>query len=293
MKIRFVKHQKIDQKKWDKSILGADNGKIYAESWYLDATTSHQWDALILDDYRLVMPLPFNRKLFGFKQVYQPVLSQQLGVFGKDIGVVEILAFLRAAKKRYIRFHQNFNSSNPITPEAIKRKNLVLNLQHPYSQIEANYHKGLRKNLRQATAAELSMHVSRDVKAIINFYQTWVGPKAGLSPSDYQKIYLLFEEALRREKAHAYEVINANKDVVGMGLFMQDQKCIYNVFGASSEVGRKERAMHYMLDQIIQNHAEEAMYLDFEGSEIPGFAKFFESFGAESIDYSSLLHKKL
>jgi hypothetical protein len=76
----FHKNKTIDRKKWDDCIANSHNSLLYAYAWYLDIVAEN-WDAIVLGDYDAVMPLPYNRKLFGLKQVYQPFFAQQLGVF--------------------------------------------------------------------------------------------------------------------------------------------------------------------------------------------------------------------
>ena len=56
MNIAYLSNKNIDKQKWDRCIDMASNGLIYAYSFYLDAMSKH-WDALILNDYEIVMPL--------------------------------------------------------------------------------------------------------------------------------------------------------------------------------------------------------------------------------------------
>ena len=81
--ISFCKHNNIDFKKWDDCISNSINRKIYSFSWYLDIVANKSWDALILDDYKAVMPLPYRRKL-GKEYIYMPYFTQSLGVFFRD-----------------------------------------------------------------------------------------------------------------------------------------------------------------------------------------------------------------
>ena len=59
--INYKRHKEIDFKKWDNCIESAINRNIYATTWYLDLVCKN-WDALILNDYEAVMPLPWNKK---------------------------------------------------------------------------------------------------------------------------------------------------------------------------------------------------------------------------------------
>jgi hypothetical protein len=79
--IHYLQRHEIDPIKWDACVTAAANGLIYGLSFYLDAITAGQWDGLVLDEYRAVMPLTWNRK-FGFYYLYQPFCTPCLGVFG-------------------------------------------------------------------------------------------------------------------------------------------------------------------------------------------------------------------
>ena len=77
--LQYIKHSEIDSEKWNQCIDAAQNSRIYAYDWHLDRTAI-VWDALVLGDYDFVIPLPIRKK-WGIKYLYQPLLSQQLGIF--------------------------------------------------------------------------------------------------------------------------------------------------------------------------------------------------------------------
>ena len=90
--IRFIDRGKLDVSRYNSCIDSASNGLIYAYTFYLDFT-AHTWGALVLNDYQAVMPLPYRKKL-GICYLYQPLLTAQLGVFGKEITEQMVHAFL-------------------------------------------------------------------------------------------------------------------------------------------------------------------------------------------------------
>ena len=77
--IRFVEYNQLDTEKWDTCIKRCANSLPYVFSWYLDIVVQ-KWDALILDDYQAVFPLP-SRKKFCIKYSFTPFWVQQLGLF--------------------------------------------------------------------------------------------------------------------------------------------------------------------------------------------------------------------
>src|SRR5210317_1567418 len=81
-KVNLLKRKEIDVQKWDDLIAHSTAETIYPYSWYLD-TVSENWSALVVDDYRFVMPVVWKKKA-GMKYIYQPFYTQQLGVFSRE-----------------------------------------------------------------------------------------------------------------------------------------------------------------------------------------------------------------
>src|SRR5215469_6589394 len=79
--IRHLQRKEIDIAKWDACISLSPAGLLYSRSFFLDAITGGNWDALVLDDYSAIMPLP-KKKKFGFAYSYFPPLAGQLGIIG-------------------------------------------------------------------------------------------------------------------------------------------------------------------------------------------------------------------
>lgn len=113
--IHYLRRQEIDLLKWDACIEAAPNGLIYGRSFYLDAMTAGQWDALVLEDYRAVMPLPWNEK-FGFYYLYQPFCTPCLGIFGDDFHNLPVAGFLQAIPKKFKYWDIDLNDANFFSP---------------------------------------------------------------------------------------------------------------------------------------------------------------------------------
>src|SRR5690349_19187878 len=77
--IRYFSYEEVDREKWDACVLASPNGFIYARSFYLDGLC--RWDALVMGDYEYLMPLPVRKK-YGFRYIYTPPFTGQLGIIG-------------------------------------------------------------------------------------------------------------------------------------------------------------------------------------------------------------------
>ena len=92
-------HNNIDKQKWDACITNANNGVVYAYSFYLDAMAKN-WEALVLNDYEMVMPLTYNKK-YGIYYLYQPPFCAQLGVFGNELTKEIVEKFIATIPLKY------------------------------------------------------------------------------------------------------------------------------------------------------------------------------------------------
>src|SRR5215203_6156794 len=97
--IQYFTRREINTQSWDYCIEGASNGLIYGTTVYLDHMAG-KWDALVLNDYEAVMPLPWRKK-WGINYIYQPFLTAQLGLFGNHITAKLLEAFLDAIPAKF------------------------------------------------------------------------------------------------------------------------------------------------------------------------------------------------
>ena len=289
MKIRYLKNHEIDRSRWDNAVRQSTSGLPYAYSWYLDALLGQKWDGLAADDYDLVMPLPWNRKLFGIPQVFQPVFCQQLGVFGAEEKNA-LPDFLAAIPKRfrYVLLSLANESTNwetwPVDGVFREKENLILPLNKPFDQLEAGFSKSLRKRIRRA-GQQLDWSPAQDASQLILFYQKHLQDKVPLSPKMQVRLRALFSLLLEKDKADIYQVKDGHGHICCQGLFIRTDRRIINLFGASDQVGRELYAMHFLLYKVLEKYAGQIELFDFEGSEIPGVAAFFKSFGAQSAPF--------
>ena len=111
--IRFVEHNEVDTNKWDKCVKRSINSTPYAFSWYLDIVVSN-WNALILNDYEAVFPLP-TRKKWGIQYAFTPFWVQQLGLISQTKeGLDRIDDFITAIPNTYRFLELNMNHIAPV-----------------------------------------------------------------------------------------------------------------------------------------------------------------------------------
>lgn len=273
--ICYFKHSQIDRKKWDDCIENAYNSIIYAQSWYLDIV-SPNWEALVLNDYQTVMPLP-KKKKYGLSYLTQPFFTQQLGIFSRNIIENELVEKF-VSKIPYHIYRINFNEEN-FCKKATALPNYVLDLQQNYEDIRKNFAENTKRNIKKAEKLGLSV---KNINSV-DFFQFF----KEINDVKYEKLLPVLEKIVfcKNSAVKLYSVVNQEGRVVAANLTLQTGNRIINLVPVSNSEGREQSAMFFLLDYLIRQNAETEAIFDFEGSKIESIAKFYQGFGARFEPY--------
>lgn len=285
--VKYVKRKDLDVVKYDNCIKKAFQSRIYAFSWYLDIVADN-WDVLVLEDYKAVMPIPWKQKYF-IKHVVQPPYCQQLGVFSEEKVTENLInTFLSKIPSTFIKFNYQFNSSNAIGSRGVTRNNYILKLNSNYSELKANYKK---VRVQQAKKQQLIIGQSTaiDLIEISKKYYKFLN----LTDEDYQRLETLINTSIKRNKGFIVAVFNNSGTLLGSSFFIKSKNRIIYLYSAVTTEGRKKQVASLIIDSVIEKYAETPYILDFEGSMISGISSFFKSFGAKLETYKLLEYNKL
>ena len=290
--IKYLQREDIDPGRWDDCVQCAENGLLYARSFYLDTMAAH-WNGLILGDYEAVMPLTWNRK-FGFSYLYQPAFTAQLGIFYKNGPArADDNLFIGQAKK-YFRFCEiHLNYANTI-PDGRPQANYVIDLEKSYEQIRQGYKKRLLENLREAGSFSLEYLSGTDFGEVVHLFKNQYGQRLPqIRQSDYHHFERLCGELQNRNMIFIRKVRDNKGVLLSTSIFFRDEHRIYNIMSVSLPDGREKRAHFYLLDQLISEFAANKILLDLEGSDVPGIAEFYRKFGSFNQSYPFLRYNNL
>ena len=283
--IRYLSHSEIDKERWDACIAGSLNALPYAYSHYLDVVTGNCWDALILDEYAAVFPLPVRKK-WGFRAVFQPFFCQQLGLFVTDAAQYDLLPeFLRAIPKRFIRVYVQLNTRNSL-PAADHRVTYQIPLQRDYASIAEQYGTIVRKNMKRIGNMELTHESSPDVPTFLRFLKENLGDKLrDLGPKDMHMLQALLQMLLERKEGFIRYALDESGQRQGAVFLVHSHGMLIYLLAAHTPAGKKKSVMTYLIDSVLQEYAEKEKLFDFEGSMIPGIARFYSNFGAREVKF--------
>lgn len=284
MGIKYTTYKKIDKAKWDYCILNATNHLIYAEAWYLDMVCPENWDALILNDYEAVMPLPLKSKM-GLSYIQQPIWTQQLGVFS-TLKITEQLttSFLQAIPKKMAMVSLNLNEDNMASDlELVTKTNLIVVLNRSLETLQSKFSTNTKRNSNKANKAGLIVDLeSKDINGFIDFFKSNI--QNPISEYHYNTLSKLVEFAVNNNKGFIALAKLDNEIIAASFILKSNNRLIYRT-GTSNTKGKEIKAMFLLVNELIKKNANSNCKLDFEGSEIEGVARFYKGFGATNIPY--------
>jgi hypothetical protein len=289
--IRYLGQSQIDRSLWDRCITNAPNGLIYGHSFYLDHMADH-WDALVLDDYAAVMPLPWRKKWL-ISYIYQPFLTAQLGLFGADANPELLGRFLTSIPKKFRLVECSLNHGNLAAPAGFglyARTNYVLDLQAPYESLYQNYREQTQRNIRKSEKYGCTVTKDIDVKKIINLSRIYTGP---ISINDGKNLEALFQLLKPDDKAKSYGILSSTGELLASCVFFFSHGRAYYILVGNHPNGRTLGASHALIDAFIRDHARQELLLDFEGSDLRNLAFFYSSFGAREEPYTAIRINRL
>ncbi len=293
-----MEHHTIDRAKYDHCVRMDERGLVYGFSWYLD-TVAESWDAIVLNDYDAVWPLPLRRKL-GFKYFYRPYAVQQLGIFTKIPLEDEVKQEFVKQMQEQCSYADIFLNENQLI--GLKRmsdmssdlnNNYVLNLQTSYRDIYHGYKTNTRRNIKKANGHGLSIFENDSPDVLIDLFKHHRGKDLKLEESFYRTMKKAMYKCLHKGMGKVWTVYGEGNVVCAGAFFVETEKRATLLFTALSDEGKDKQAMFYLLNEYIILGSEKSLILDFEGSNQKSLARFYAGFGSTNMYYQRLKYNGL
>lgn len=291
MEIKYLKHNQIDKNKWDTAIEHSCNRIVYALSWYLDIV-SPKWEALIVGNYDLVMPLTVKRK-YGIWYIIQPPFTQQLGVFYKKDADFNVDSFLDAipSKYKYVDIQLNTQNSGSKKYKSVARVNFELNLNYTYQVLYKKFNNNTKRNIKKANENSLEI-TQANFNTVLSFKKRYAIEK--ISDSQYDILDKLMKSSEERGVGTGQIAFFMNKESAVSSIFLIEQfNRILYLISVSNESGKDKSAMFMIINELVKRNSEKDFILDFEGGVIPGISTFYKGFGAKEKLYYRVVINRL
>jgi hypothetical protein len=282
--IRIIPSKELDRERWDACIALDQKGLIYSYCWFLDGIIG-EWDGLVVNDYEAVMALP-RKKKWGIEFVGMPAFVQRLGLSGRYDD--EIIHMAGQAVRERFKLIEYAAAEPMLFGDVTKRRktNFVMPLVETYEVISDRYTSACKKNVGKARKRGCELAEDVEVKDVLKFYGQVYGGLAAYTDKHFEVLERLLEAAATRRPYHVAGVRNREtNELVYAGLLLDDGRRVYYVLGAPNRDGREMRATYFFIDEMIRKFCGSRKIFDFEGSDIPDVATFYQSFSPEAEYY--------
>lgn len=291
MSIFHIPNHQINKIKWDNCINRSINNNMYVYSDRLDLVAEN-WDALILGDYEAVMPLIYKQR-FGIKYIYLAPFTQQTGIFSStEIPENVFTLFINHIPQFFKYIDINFNYKNFTSEITLsKKKNFILYLNKPYLEMKKRFSENTKRNLKAVLKTNLLLTEAIRIEDAIN-----VKTKNNINKLSKKEINLLKTTLHLADSTQNLKIIgvkNSKEKLISVACFIFSGNRSYLVLSASYPEGKNSRAMFLIINHFIKFHSESDLILDFEGSNIDGVSRFFESWGAINEPYYNFKQNRL
>ncbi|RYZ38860.1 MAG: hypothetical protein EOP49_30670 [Sphingobacteriales bacterium] len=116
-------------------------------------------------------------------------------------------------------------------------------------------------------------------------------------PQIRKEHYRAFERYCNGTGHHAVAIVrqvtSGDGELLCAAILLKTKNRIILNVSVTTARGREQRANHFLLDKLIRELAGSGLLLDFEGSDVPGIASFYKTFGSVDQPYYFFRYNKL
>jgi len=269
--LKIIESNNIDRKKWN---LLAEQSKVSFQNFslFLD-TLSENWCAIILDNYRGGIAIPYTVRL-GIKGVFSPPLTSPLSWLGeKPDNFAEINLMLRNYFKRAY-----FTSYEQLLPDGEKRIYQRIKYQNDY---EVSY--STRRNLSKFKRKNLTIQ-EIEVSQSLSFVFSTLGNKVDVGSQKFTRQLTSFFRSY--PQCYCYGIKNETQDILHACVILVESSTeITSLYCASDTFGKKNKMMYALIHRGIQLSISKKKDFNFGGSSIESIRAFNLRFGSEDNFY--------
>ncbi len=280
MEIQYLKGPEIDKVKWNSCVHYAGNGNIFGYMWYLNFIAK-EWNALVEGDYESVFPLVWRENFLKSKELYQPSLMRELGIYSIHLlSEARIQSFLDAIPQQYRRIDIAINEQNRPPADSgfsvEEKPNYQLMLSAPYEEIFDNFSTGLARQLQKAEDNDLFVTSSLKPESVAEFFRRHSPKRPGLE-KDFHGLQRVMYNVLHRGWGFASGVMDRDKNLYAVNFFVYSHGKVLSLAPVESPEGRALGALPFLFNMLIRTHAGRSLILDFNAK---GKNELAEQFGA-------------
>lgn len=287
--IQQLNRDEINDDKWDWCVHLAANPSVYGLTWYLDGVFP-SWQGLVLGDYLAVMPF-FCKRKFGIPYLVQPYFCQHTGVYSPMVDSQLVnLFFKQLPSVLRIRMCLNDLTAGLLEDSRfslLARPNFILPIRNrTLGDLVKGFSNNTLRNVQKSLKQHFVLETELSATQFLDFVQAHVRFEA--SDAIFSVLETLVDRSILNRSNLLWGCRNSNRELVSVAFFVKFDNCYYYLISASSPEGYKHSALYYIFYVLFGELSGTDTTIDFEGSSIPGVARFFRGWGAEEQFYHAL-----
>jgi hypothetical protein len=284
MGIEYLSHNEINTQQWDNCVNQAMNGNIFAYSWFLDVVAD-DWDALILNDYQAIMPLPYVEKR-NKRYLVNPPFTYQLGIYNTAIHFPEInTEFIRLAQSKFYGIDyklNNFNNIDYLPNNIISYKfDYQADLIESYDKVSDRYPASLAEILDDQNTKAYKAVTGLTISEVIDFYINNASQLIKTS-GNIKTLRQVLELTFAKGFGELYGVYNVFNDLCAVLFFAGSNQKIFLLYCAVLESEMQQNLTLLAIDKFLSVHQEKPVVLCLPTSN--------NAFWGAGIEYFDLKH---
>lgn len=296
MSIRYLRNHEIDINAWDKCIATSFHASIYSFSWYLDLVCEN-WDGLVEDDYKSVMPLPTHRFL-GKDIIFLPVFLYELGIFSvTPINPDKTRAFIEAIPDSFAYYRIILNKYNPVDPKTVSlimRTHYELDLIKPYYKLSGAFDSEMQRKLNLAMARGFSFISGLSTNDLLRFIsEKKISVPRPCRQHNFKLLRSIIAGLLRYKSGELYGVYDSHNELASVGLFAWINNRINLIFQVVAIDQLNDFAHLFLIDRFVEKYSETNSTLVFDSTIKSLSPTCYKEFGAHETNHFEVIRNKL
>lgn len=266
MEIKLIKNEDIDKVKWNSCVHYANNGNVFGYKWFLDHVAK-DWDGLVEGDYESVFPLVWRKGLLGGKELHQPPLMRELGLYSINaLSTKRIESFLNAIPDEYksieivVNEQINLPKNHDFKVEELYNHQLLLT--ESYDILQNNYTNDIKEKLAIASANQLISNTNIKPEKVADFYRKYAKDRRSLE-RNFHALQRIMYNVLHRGWGFASGIQDENGELLAVNFFIYSHNKVLSLIPIESPRGAEFGALPLLFDMLMRTHAGRPMILDF------------------------------
>lgn len=285
MNIRFVERADIDKIKWNSCIHYAINGNVFGYMWFLD-NVAKEWDGLVEGDYESVMPVIGRPKYLGVKELYQPDIIRESGIYSiNTLSPKRIKGFFEALPEEYKVVNIHLNEQHQLSEKQVPNGTLTplqnhqLYMGKSHEDIAADYSPDTLQKLERANLSNLTPTTNLKPEKLVDFYKQHTTERKNIDRRYHEYLRIMYN-CMHRGWGMSSAILDKSQNVLAAAYFIYSHSKVIRLFSASSPDGQQKGADTLLFDMLIRTHCGKPSILDFNSSD-----DIYTGFGAAPTVY--------